>query len=179
MPLEVQDVQTDDVESNDELQVVEIPRWRSYGCVIIAIIGVGVSLVLGFQLITIVYAIISPPKPPLPDNVTEISHDNISFGVDEWLYETEQDGCEVLDFFIEHDGVCRIPPATCGSEGFAPPAIGTQHIGTCTGESEFSIFHMRWHAVISISNEWTQFQMEREVLWTGSPPDATSTPPVQ
>lgn len=183
MPLDSHNVMNQETIDRQQNEVSitdsEGKRWQSYGCIAIAFIIVGVSLLFGFQLISILYAIISPPKPPLPENIIEVSHDNVSYGVDEWLYETDQNGCEMIDFFIEHEGVCTIPPATCADENFIPPRIGTQYVGICKGSSDFSIFHMRWQATVFASSETTQFQMEREVLWTGSPPVATSTPPTE
>lgn len=168
--------------TSDELKELTTPepRWRSYGCIVVAILGVGLSLVIGFQLIRIAYAILSPPDAPLPAGVNEISHQSIAYGVDEWVYGTDQDGCEIIAFFLENDGVCRIPPGTCVSDGFVPQSNSFQNVGNCNGSEEFSIFLMRWRVTVTtgyLSGDHTRFNLRREVIWTGNPPIATSTPP--
>ena len=111
--------------------------------------------------------------------MTEISHDNLAYGVDEWVYGTTQDACQIVEFFQHQGASCNIAPGACSETGFVPASSSTQNIGTCGGEDDFSIFLMRWEAVITTgyrSEHSTRFHMEREVLWSSNIPISTSTP---
>jgi len=154
-------------------------RWRGIGCLLVTILAVGLSLVVGFQLIGILYAILLPANPPLPDNITEISHDNLDYGVDEWVYSTAEDACQIVEFFEQQGASCNVAPGACSETGFVPASPNTQNIGTCVGEDDFSIFLMRWEAVITIGyrdEESTRFYIERAVLWSSNTPVSTSAP---
>lgn len=143
--------------------------------VVIGLILVG-GLVVGVQLFRVVYGLVFPEEPPLPDAVTEVRHSNIAYGVDEWLYTTQQDACAVTQYYIESGGTCVLVPGMCSPNGFDPQYRSQQHVSDCSGVVEFSIFEMRWEATISggySSGDPTRFILRREVFWIGSAPRST------
>lgn len=121
-------------------------------------VGVLLALVIGTQVIGVLYALAAPPVPPLPAGLVEITHTNVGHGHDTWLYQTQQPQCDVAAFFVEQGGYC--PPCTASTSL------------TCTGEREFSIFAMRWQADIDQAGITTQIQLERRVSWSGSFPSS-------
>lgn len=134
-----------------------------------------VSLVIGFQAFGILYSIIFPPSPPIPDDVIEIRHDNIGYGVDDWLYRTQSDACEVVTYYESIGGECRRVPGQCGGDDDAVSFnSSTQQVATCIGEEKFSLFAYRWEANIATGYQYddgeTQFNLFREVFWTGAVP---------
>lgn len=122
------------------------------------------TLVIGWQVFSVFYAILFPPMPFVPSAARELSHESSQPGVDRWLYMLDQPGCAVLNEYAVRGLECRILP-DCVSQGEMPMAMTTE----CRGSAEFSIFAMRWTATISPAerSEQTMLQLEREILWFG------------
>ena len=135
-----------------------------------------VFLVIGVQAFGILYSIVFPPMPPLPQNVTEVRHTNIDHGVDEWLYQTDQNACDVVQYFEIKGAQCHSTTPQCNIETSDETRFSTsgEHVATCIGQVQFNIFAYRWEANIAdgyLSSEGsTQFSLIREVFWTGSVP---------
>ncbi len=143
----------------------------------VALAGVmAISLVIGVQAFGILYSIAFPPKPPLPDNVIEIRHDNIDYGVDDWLYRTSSDACDIARFYQANGGECRMVANQCDGETATATSTSrsSQQVAFCTGEESFSLFAYRWEANIATGYRFedgqTQFNLIREVFWTGAVP---------
>ncbi len=153
----------------------EAPARRS-PLLVVLLAGVTViSLVIGFQAFGILYSIIFPPAPPLPEAVIEIRHDNIDYGVDDWLYRTSMNACDLVRFYEIKGGECRIVANMCDDDS-APVSYSNaaQQVATCSGEVIFNIFAYRWEANIAVDKRFedgeTQFNLLREVFWTGAVP---------
>lgn len=164
-----------------ELEKPKISRFTRIMRSPISLLLMGVlligSAVIGFQAFGILYSIVFPPKPPIPENVTEMRHTNIDYGVDDWVYGTEQDACQIVRFYRIQGAECQIIANICGGNNFEfTMQTAGQHVATCIGTQDFSIFAMRWEANISTGynnlNTPTQFSLTREVFWTGDVPPA-------
>jgi hypothetical protein len=143
------------------------------------LVGVIGALYVSIQLFGVLYGVIFPPDPPLPPGADEISHDSGSYGVDEWVYGSDDDACDVVRYYEAEGGLCVYTPGVCGESGFEYNGPGTQNAGQCSGYIDFSIFSMTWDAAISGGYDddgQTRIQLQREVLWTGSPPETTPVP---
>jgi hypothetical protein len=152
----------------------ETPR-RGFSPVILGVLAVLLfgAGILAVQLFGVIYGLVFPPDPPLPSGAAELRHDNLSYGVDDWLYGTTQDGCAVMDYYVAQGGACSITPGMCSTGAFVNPNVGTQNVGSCVADVSFSIFQMRWEVDVAsgYSGEHpTQFRLKREVYWIGSPP---------
>jgi len=137
------------------------------------------SVYIGIQLFGVLFGMIFPPDAPVPSDVVELSHDNLAYGVDDWLYGTTQNGCEVVQFYIEQDGVCDVPPGVCGTGAFFSPNGASQNLGSCYADVEFSIFTMRWNVEIATGyggDSLTKFRLKREIFWIGTPPSESAVP---
>lgn len=136
--------------------------------------SLALALFIGTQVIGILYSIIAPPAPPLPEGAALLEHSSSDYGVDDWLYGVSQNACDVARFYQEHDTDCHVTVENCGGETggaaeFDEPNTMTQ----CTGEKPFSIFAMRWDVIILPGQQedgLTHFRLLREVFWTGSVP---------
>lgn len=136
------------------------------------------AVFVGTQVIGVLVAIFFPPLPPLPGNLTVASHTVGDYGVDEWLYESPASACDIVRFYQDQQGVCSIAPLWCGDVRTDDPALSGvntpgQHVARCQGEIRFSVFAMRWQAIISTADtpEYeTEFRVAREIFWTGSVP---------
>lgn len=168
------DNHTDSGEQRLDVDNSRSPLWLVLmGVVIIACLFIGVQ---GFGIL---YSIMFPPQPPVPQNVTVIRHTPVDHGVDEWLYRTNQDACQVVRYYRLQGGECRVVEDMCADEESStilPQSIHTsgQHVGLCSGVEQFSIFAMRWEANIATGYNFpdgaTQFNLFREIFWTGSVP---------
>jgi hypothetical protein len=151
-----------------------VVSWR---VLIIGAVAVILAIVIGTQVVGVLYSILFPPGPPLPNGVKLISHQNIDYGVDEWVYGTDEDACKVVAFYQNAGGQCSVAPTWCGrSQGLnsqgGVPTIG-QSVAQCNGQSQFSIFALSWKTFIGSgypSGGQTQFRIRREVFWTGTVP---------
>jgi hypothetical protein len=159
-------------------------QYVSLRALIWSVVAVVLALFVATQVIGVLYAIISPPDGPvLPLDIMEISHRTEAPGVDYWVYGTEQNSCDVMDFFRSQEGAtCRFVPYTCGGADGRSFAQSTpaQQVGNCTGTINFSIFSLRWTVDVSAHNYTdgsTHFSVLREVQWFGaSSPPITPTP---
>lgn len=128
------------------------------------------TLVIGWQVFSVFYAILFPPMPFVPSAARELSHESSQPGMDHWLYVLDQSGCAVLGEYAARGLECSIPP-DCAAQG----EISGDFTAECQGIAEFSIFAMRWTATISTAErpEETLLRLEREILWFGvyDPPD--------
>ncbi len=153
-------------------------RWSGMLGISVLTIVLIVAAVIGIQLLTIIYALIFPPDAPLPDDVVEISHENLAYGVDKWLYGTSIDGCALVEFYVTNGGDCVVAPGVCGTSGFENVSPGQQSIATCDGQIEFSIFSMHWSTNIASGysiEPITRFNVEQEISWFGSSSETTDS----
>ena len=135
------------------------------------------ALFVGTQVLGVLVAILLPPAPPVPANLTEATHSSAAYGVDEWLYESTVPACDVLAFYqTQPDTVCSVAPLWCGDSSdqtLSGAAVPGQHVARCQGITRFSLFAMRWQAVISTADTpgyQTEFRLAREIFWTGDVP---------
>jgi len=143
---------------------------------LISVVAVIFALFIGTQVIGVLYAIVYPAQPPLFSDSRELRHTSDSYGVDEWLYATDEDACEVLSFYQAEAETCRVSPNDCSS------GLPNQNVARCTGEKSFSIFAMKWEVNISTgdrTSEKTIFSLSREIFWTGSIPQSVPTLPAE
>jgi hypothetical protein len=152
------------------------PLLRQRVYLLVAAIVLLFAVFIGIQLFGIIYGLVFPPDAPVPGDVVLIEHDNYAYGVDEWLYGTGMDACDVVTFYLENGADCRITPGQCGIGMTNPMGSSVQNIATCTGAMEFSIFNMSWETTIATgypTGDPTRFRVRREVFWIGSASDAS------
>jgi hypothetical protein len=121
---------------------------------------------IGSQVIGVLVAILFPPVPPLPLNLTLVSHQSGEHGLDNWVYDAGQTPCNAVAFYESVGGSCEITPGYCQDTSTAV------QVATCSGEIRFSIFAMRWDVIISpvADPEHSELRLSREVFWTGAVP---------
>ncbi|MBC8170697.1 MAG: hypothetical protein H7X77_03460 [Anaerolineae bacterium] len=147
---------------------------------LLAIIAVGLAVFVGAQVIGVLYSMVFPPAPPRPASLTELSHTSEAYGVDMWAYGTADDACVVARFFITSGGECVFAPTVCDA-GFVNNSSMQpgSNVAQCSGVTAFSIFAMRWEAIIAAGykdGNPTQFKLSREIFWTGEVPPAMFAP---
>ena len=146
--------------------------------IILGIIAIIFAVVVGSQVIGVLYAIFFPPAAPLPDQVTLVSHTSKDYGSDDWLYTSNKlSACDVVRFYESKDGQCRIAPLACAADGSTQTASGSsangQNIARCTANQNFSIFALHWEVIIATgatADQTSQFRLNREIFWTGAVP---------
>jgi hypothetical protein len=143
-------------------------RWLVLGVIGIFLVLAGVMLV---QAVPILLGIVSPPMPPLPSAVREISHHPIEHGVDEWTYESDQHACVVQQYYSTLADNCR-GTVVCAGVKPTDPLPTNQVVAQCTGHMDFSMFTMQWIATIAADGNGLQsvFQISRETFWGGKIP---------
>ncbi len=163
----------------------EVSRWQTLPFLIVIAVALGVAAVLGFQLMGILYAMLFPPNVTLPPDVTELEHENFTYGADRWVYGTSMNGCMLVEYFQSNGAICEVASGFCGGVDTEVNSPNIQELATCSGDETFSIFGMRWQATISAhysSEPITRFELTRDVLWFGLPSgeslaEATQTVP--
>lgn len=169
--------------AGDVDSVTSLPENRRVPTKIIVLGAFAVifALVVGSQVIGILYAIFFPPATPIPDQSTVVSHSSKDYGVDDWLYTSKLSACDVMHFYEQKDGVCRVAPVWCSEDSTSqstPAGANTtgQNVARCVGTQQFSIFALRWEVVIATgatADQATQFRIGREIFWTGAVPPYT------
>jgi hypothetical protein len=150
--------------------------------IVMGLIAIVFAVVIGSQVISILYAIFFPPAPPVPDQSTLVSHSSKDYGVDDWYYSSKQSACDVYHYYESQDGQCRVAPIACDAnetQSATKDVNGVgQNVARCVGTQNFSIFALRWEVVIATgaaSSLETEFRLNREIYWTGAVPP--SNPP--
>ncbi|RMG86510.1 MAG: hypothetical protein D6712_07350 [Chloroflexi bacterium] len=166
----------------EQIDEATLPQRRlPWGYLTFGILGLAVGIYVLTQVLGVLYGIVFPPTPPLPDvDLTELRHESDSYGVDEWLYGTQADACRVLRYYQSQGATCTYNQDVCAQIDFSAETPG-QNVGRCVGEDEFSIFAMRWEVNIAggyVQELPTQFSLKREVFWTGAiPPEVNLQSP--
>lgn len=143
--------------------------------------ALALALFIGTQVIGVLYSIIAPPPPPLPQGTVLLEHSSSDYGVDEWLYSINQDACAIIHFYQIHDTDCLPAAGNCEGDTSTPGDLrDPNQEAECVGERQFSIFAMQWKVMIVSGDQTastTQFRLSREIFWTGSvPPEAPMLP---
>lgn len=145
--------------------------WLWIGLIAVLFVG---ALIVGGQMMGVLYGIVFPPMPPRPTELVEIQHTNEAHGVDNWLYQTASDACQLTRYYESQGGSCIIAPEMCTAGFINQSSVTTgENVSQCTGTTEFSLFEMRWQTIIATgygSEYPTQFKLSREVFWSGSVP---------
>ena len=136
------------------------------------IVLVIVAAYIGINVLSVLFAVVSPPLPPVPPNVVQTSHESTAYGVDYWRYTSSEDGCVLLRYLQENGGVCQIAPTQCSApEGQQGTTIVDGIVARCNGRQDFSNFTMTWFGmIIREAPGQTQLQLDREVYWLGTGP---------
>ncbi|MBI5669184.1 MAG: hypothetical protein HZC41_14360 [Chloroflexi bacterium] len=154
----------------------ETPARRTipWQVLLLGLAGLALALLVGSQVIGVLYSIVAPPLPPLPEGVALLEHTGADYGVDEWLYGTPQSACDVVRFYENNGADCRLSNGGCsGMRAGETPSTEPQSVAQCEGEKRFSIFAMRWNVIVATGyqqNGPTHFRLTREVFWTGDIP---------
>ena len=133
------------------------------------------TIIVGFNLLRVIYGVIMPPPPPLPPDVTQISHESEAYGVDKWRYSAAQTPCELAEYYISIGVTCSLAPMQCGSSiDTETYGLDTSLVARCRGAADFSVFHSQWAAEIARDNTSPDapaiLDIEREVYWIGTGP---------
>jgi hypothetical protein len=132
-----------------------------------------VALLISFQSISILLALLMPPMPPLAPNLTLLEHHTSAYGQDEWRYEG--DLCASVAFYAEGDFACRWYN-TCPEDGRMMPNIP---LGSCQATQNFALFGMRWQVQIDSAGTperaVAHLKLVREISWSASFPDPSSS----
>jgi hypothetical protein len=138
--------------------------WLALLLGLVALIFIAIT---GPRLVGILFAIMAPPEPPVPENARLLGYNRQVYGIDTWDYDTPDDVCQLVTFYTEQGGVCPVMPPRCASESDRLQS-SDDFIAICNGEMDFSIFALRWRfdvPVRSVSGPRVRFQVSREVFW--------------
>ncbi len=141
--------------------------------IVLLIAVVALAIYIGTNVLGVMYAVIAPPMPPIPPDMTQISYENQAYGVDLWKYASTGDACALVQYVENNGGACLIAPMQCGEyrADHGDFSLENSIVARCTGKVDFSIFHMQWWELITRPSD-TQQQIEahREVYWIGTGP---------
>ncbi|MEP7293581.1 MAG: hypothetical protein ABI835_17475 [Chloroflexota bacterium] len=131
------------------------------------------ALYIGTNVLSVLFAVVSPPLPPLPPNLTQTSHTSEAYGVDQWKYVTTGDACTLVKYVQDNGGDCRIVPLGCGENRAVSPNLHVENtiVARCDGKMNFSIFNEQWWSLITLTKDGSpQIEVNREVYWLGTGP---------
>jgi hypothetical protein len=144
---------------------------------LVAILLLAVAVILGIfigtNVLSVLFGVISPPLPPLPPAMEQVTHTSEDYGVDYWKYLSSTDACEVVQYLQDHGGVCQLAPLQCGEYREVEPGMSVNNtvVARCGGKVAFSIFNMTWWGLVMRTPDTkTQLELGREVYWLGTGP---------
>lgn len=145
-----------------------LPLWIPLLGLLVAFL---IALFVGVQIVPTLSAVIAPPNPPLPTTgtMTVLLREQKGAGLDEFLYGTDQKGCDVARFYESRLGDCTYDPdSACQTPGGTrpiQPGLG-QLVAQCTGTDSIGAYRLRWTVYISTGytqGGQTHFRVVREV----------------
>jgi len=152
------------------------PRRPGWLVLVIGVAAVGFAALVIALVAGPLAGLLGPADPPFFSPATLVEHRNPQYGVDEWLYASDQPGCEVYLWYKAQPGAtCRPSPVNPCVEGqSAPLQDDTYSVGYCQGHVPFGEFTSDWEIYISDgyngSDGRTQYLLAREVNWLPSTP---------
>ncbi len=143
---------------------LDIPLWVALAGMVVALI---LAIVIMANVLRPLVNLIFPttPEPPLPDNITLLeTNENPRTSTGEWLYATEMDGCDLMNFYLKEGGTCNLSPFTCLGERDANgrfPRDKGESIGVCRGESKDIMNSYSWEVLIGsgYADHYTKFRV--------------------
>jgi len=141
---------------------------------LLLIAAVVLAFYIGTNVLSVIFAVIAPPLPPLPTGMDQVTHTNEAYGVDYWKYTSTGSACEYVKYVQDNGGVCAIAPFQCGAYGDSQGDFtnGNVTVARCSGQMAFSIFHEQWYSLIQRTPDHkAQFELNREVYWIGTGPE--------
>ncbi len=158
---------TDKPQSEDE-QSQGLPLWMPLAGLVVAF---AFAVFVGIRVCPTLSGVVLPPSAPVPatGTVTMLLHEQKGTGLDEWLYGSDQRGCEVARFYQERLKDCTYDPdSNCGSPaGTQPLQPGTgQLVVQCSGTDTFGAYKVLWTVYVSTGyaqGGQTHFRVIREV----------------
>jgi hypothetical protein len=159
------------VNSDETTEAQAQRRIPLLGLVLLAA-AVLLAFYVGTNILTVLFGVVSPPEPPVPANLEQVSHESKAYGVDVWKYSTPTDSCDIVRYFQENGGYCVYAPNQCGAYRESDPnfANGPIVVARCEGEIAFSIFNEQWSALITKTRDRAHLELSREVFWIGTGP---------
>ncbi|NDJ86426.1 MAG: hypothetical protein GYB66_11100 [Chloroflexi bacterium] len=126
-----------------------IPIW-------VLVVGMIFALVLaGFVVLQVVEPLAdllldSGSDVPVPDGASlERERDDVGSASKEWLYATEQTGCDVAKFYADQGANCTFAPYACGLENEQTAYDSMFHVATCIKSEKNSVGGYSWRVDIS------------------------------
>jgi len=141
--------------------------------ILLLIAALLLAVYVGTNVLSVLFAVINPPLPPIPPNLTQVSHTSEAYGVDQWKYVSTGDACTLVKYVIDNGGSCRIVPLGCGENRAIDPnaAVENTIVARCDGKMAFSIFNEQWWSLITYTKaNQPQIEINREVYWLGTGP---------
>ncbi len=136
-----------DVPESASRQRVAIPLWLSIvGGVAAIIIGLLVVRQIARPLAELVFGF--EPEIPIPAGAVleDIREDQGSVR-QEWLYRTDEHGCDLATYFIEQGASCTIAPFVCTDDD--RPSTDLNHIAVCRKSEKGVVLGYSWEVWIS------------------------------
>lgn len=152
---------------------------RRLVALVVVLVGIVLLGVLVLPFLNVLFNILIPPSPPLPNvSLTEVSHQNYDYGVDEWIYNTNVSACDLLQYYQSLDIFCAVTPLSCGrsQDGTDDFAIQNTLVARCEGRFDFSLFSMDWWVLVQLNPDdpsLGRLDIWREINWLSNLPQAT------
>ncbi len=142
---------------------VAVPAWVTIaGLVLVLVVAALIIVEIGSPLAELVLG--NDPDVPVPDGAKlEGEWENQGSAQHEWLYNTDQIGCEVALFYAGQEANCVFAPFACGSEGQRPGLEGAGHIATCRKTEKGAVTGYSWE--VNISSGYPEGPLTRFRIW--------------
>jgi hypothetical protein len=127
-----------------------LPVWIPLLALVAAFV---VAMLVAIRICPTLTALVIPPDPPLPPVATTLKlHETKVVGVDEWVYSTDAEGCEVAQFYVARVGNCVYDPDSgCNGPSRAPGGnpISPLHVVRCQGNQSFGLYRVDWTVYVT------------------------------
>ncbi|HVO43523.1 MAG TPA: hypothetical protein VMT34_12910 [Aggregatilineales bacterium] len=142
-----------------------VPLWQPIAALLLALVC---AIAIGVRVLPTLAPLVFPPAAPLPAGVTDtpILHENKGWGLDEFVYATNQDACTVVTYYQNRIGGCNFD-AGSNCKGAGMDQSGREHnVGRCIGEDTIGTYQVTWTAYVATgytTDGQTRIRIVREI----------------
>lgn len=150
-----------------ENSIQGVPLWMPLVGLVVAFAS---AVFVGIRICPTLSGVVLPPSAPVPatGTVTMLLHEQKGTGLDEWLYGSDQKGCDVARFYEQRLSDCTYDPdSNCASPAGTQPIVTSgQLVIQCTGTDTIGAYKVLWTVYVSTGyteGGQTHFRVIREV----------------
>jgi hypothetical protein len=152
--------------------VTTVSQRRGRWLLLVLLLLFVLALVIGWQVVGVLFGLVSLPEPPVPSFAEETAHREDIYGFDTWSYRASALVSEMTLYYTQAGATCTTLPFSDAQAALLARLFpqSTNVVALCEGSETFSRFTMHYMAAITSydANEALSYlDISRQIDWIG------------